>query len=66
MLYQFYADKVNRARVRPIHVTQLLLCHGVPLLLRHVSSHCSSVDAACNIAPGNSRIIGVAEDLDLH
>jgi hypothetical protein len=40
-------------------------CHGVPLLLRHVSSHCCTFGAAYNKAPGNCRIIGVAEDLNL-
>jgi hypothetical protein len=63
---QFYADEVNRARVRPVLMTQLPFCHGVPLVLRHVSSHCSSFGgAARNNAPGKCCIIGVAEDLNL-
>jgi hypothetical protein len=55
---------VNRARVRPIRVTQLPFCHGVPLVLRHVSSHCSSFGAACNTASGKWRVIGVVGRLE--
>ena len=53
---------MNRARVRTIRVRQLPFCNGVPLVLRHVSSHCSSFGAECNKASGKCRIIGVAED----